>query len=64
MTAPEIFEAATENARSELKRSRRSLAFSGLAGGITLGLSGIRCGSSEILAEATKSYRRYEDLSD
>src|SRR5438270_3882152 len=41
LTAPEIFEAATENGRSELKRSWRSLAFSGLAGGITLGLSGL-----------------------
>src|SRR5579862_29146 len=36
-----IFEAATESARSELKRSWRSLSFSGLAGGITLGLSAI-----------------------
>jgi formate-nitrite transporter family protein len=41
LTAPEIFDAAIENARSELKRSSRSLAFSGIAGGITLGLSGI-----------------------
>lgn len=41
LTAPQIFEAATENARSELDRSWRSLAFSGLAGGITLGLTGI-----------------------
>lgn len=41
LTAPEILEAAIENGRSELKRSWRSLAFSGLAGGITLGLSGI-----------------------
>jgi formate-nitrite transporter family protein len=41
LTAPEIFDAATDNARSELRRSSRSLAFSGIAGGITLGLSGI-----------------------
>jgi formate/nitrite transporter FocA (FNT family) len=41
LTAPEIFEAATENARSELNRPSRNLAFSGLAGGITLGLTGI-----------------------
>ncbi len=41
LTAPEIFHAATENARSELRRSSRSLAVSGLAGGITLGLTGI-----------------------
>lgn len=41
LTAPEIFDAAADQGRSELKRSSRSLAFSGLAGGITLGLSGI-----------------------
>lgn len=41
LTAPEIFDAATENARSELDRSWRALALSGLAGGITLGLTGI-----------------------
>ena len=45
LTAPQIFEAATENARSELDRSWRSLAFSGLAGGITLGLTGIAVAS-------------------
>jgi formate/nitrite transporter FocA (FNT family) len=41
LTAPEIFEAATENARSELNRSWRALAFSGVAGGITMGLTAI-----------------------
>ncbi len=41
LTAHEIFDAATENARSELKRPLLGLAFSGLAGGITLGLTGI-----------------------
>jgi len=41
LTAPEIFDAATENARFELRRSSRGLAFSGIAGGITLGLSGL-----------------------
>ena len=41
LTAHEIFDAATENARSELRRSWRSLAFSGFAAGITLGLTGI-----------------------
>lgn len=49
LTAPEIFEAATDNARSELKRSWRSLAFSGLAGGITLGLTGIGVASVQAL---------------
>jgi formate/nitrite transporter FocA (FNT family) len=41
LTAHEIFDAATENARSELKRPLLGLAISGLAGGITLGLTGI-----------------------
>ena len=41
LTAHEIFDAALDNARSELKRSARSLAVSGFAGGITLGLTGI-----------------------
>lgn len=41
LTAPEIFDAAVENAREELKRSTRKLAFSGIAGGITLGLTGL-----------------------
>jgi formate-nitrite transporter family protein len=49
LTAPEIFEAATENARSELHRSWRSLAFSGVAGGITLGLTGIGVASIRAL---------------
>jgi formate-nitrite transporter family protein len=41
LTAPEIFGAAVGNARSELRRSSRSLAFSGLAGGLTMGLTGL-----------------------
>ena len=45
LTAHEIFESATENARSELKRPLLGLAFSGLAGGITLGLTGIAVAS-------------------
>jgi len=49
LTAPQIFEAATENARSELSRSWRSLAFSGLAGGITLGLTGIGVASVQAI---------------
>jgi formate-nitrite transporter family protein len=49
LTAPQIFVAATENARSELSRSWGSLAFSGLAGGITLGLTGIGVASVRAL---------------
>lgn len=41
LTAPEIFNAAVENARSEVKRSPRTLAFSGVAGGMTLGLTAL-----------------------
>lgn len=48
LTAHEIFDAALDNARSELRRSWRSLAVSGFAGGITLGLTGI--GVASVLA--------------
>lgn len=41
LTANEIFDAAIENARGELGRSARKLAFSGIAGGITMGLTGL-----------------------
>lgn len=40
-TAHEIYESAKENARSELDRSPHALAFSGLAGGFTMGLTGL-----------------------
>jgi formate-nitrite transporter family protein len=45
LTANEIFEAAVENARSEIKRPVLGLIFSGLAGGTTLGLTGIAVAS-------------------
>jgi formate-nitrite transporter family protein len=48
-TAPEIFEAAVENARGELRRSVRKLAFSGLAGGITMGLTALGVASVRAL---------------
>jgi formate/nitrite transporter FocA (FNT family) len=41
LTAPEIFDAAKANAREELHRSARTLAFSGLAGGLAMGLTGL-----------------------
>jgi len=41
LTAPQIFEAAKKNARDELDRSVRTLAFSGLAGGLAMGLTGL-----------------------
>ncbi len=41
LTAQEIFRAAVDNAREEIKRSPRTLAFSGIAGGMTLGLTAL-----------------------
>jgi formate/nitrite transporter FocA (FNT family) len=41
LTAQEIFEAAKKNARDELERPLKALAFSGLAGGVTMGLTGL-----------------------
>jgi formate/nitrite transporter FocA (FNT family) len=41
LTAQEIFHAAVENAREELRRTARTLAFSGVAGGLTMGLTGL-----------------------
>jgi len=41
MTAHEIFDAALENGRDEVRRSARTLAFSGLAGGLAMGLTGL-----------------------
>ena len=41
LTAHQIFDAAQDNAREEIKRSSRTLAFSGVAGGLTMGLTGL-----------------------
>ena len=41
LSAHEIFSAALSNARDELNRSSRALAFSGFAGGLTMGLTGL-----------------------
>src|SRR5258707_5727602 len=41
LTAAEILQAAMENARDELRRSGMKLAFSGVAGGLTMGLTGL-----------------------
>src|SRR5512140_900747 len=57
LTAHEIFEAARENAREEVKRSSRALAFSGIAGGLTMGLTGLAVASVRALlgeSEAAK----------
>lgn len=44
-SAGEMFSAAVKNAREELERSSRALAFSGLAGGLTMGLTGLSVAS-------------------
>jgi formate/nitrite transporter FocA (FNT family) len=41
LTAPQIFHAAVESARAEIKRTPGTLAFSGIAGGVTMGLTGL-----------------------
>ena len=40
-TAREIFEAVEDNGHDELRRSAKALAFSGLAGGLSMGLTGL-----------------------
>src|SRR5581483_682758 len=40
-SAPEIFHAAQDLGRNELRRSSRTLAFSGLSGGLCMGLTGL-----------------------
>jgi formate/nitrite transporter FocA (FNT family) len=49
LTAAEILQAAMENARDELLRSSQKLAFSGVAGGLTMGLTGLGVASIRAL---------------
>ncbi len=49
LTAPQIFRAVEENGREELKRSSQTLAFSAVAGGITMGLTGLAVASVRAL---------------
>jgi formate/nitrite transporter FocA (FNT family) len=46
LTAAEIYSNVEENGRVELKRTPRALAFSGLAGGMAMGLTGIGVASA------------------
>lgn len=48
-SAHEIYDKAKEIARDELDRSSRALAFSGFAGGFTMGLTGLAVGASRAL---------------
>ncbi len=52
LTAAEIFRAAIENAREELRRSDQKLAFSGVAGGLTMGLTALAVASMRALPGA------------
>lgn len=45
-TAQEIFERVEDNAHDELRRSTQALAFSGLAGGLSMGLTGLGVASA------------------
>ncbi len=47
-TAQEIFEKVEDSAHDELKRSPHALAFSGLAGGLSMGLTGIAVASAMV----------------
>lgn len=57
-SAHEIFEEASENARRELERPVKALAFSGVAGGITMGLTGM----AVAIARATLGHGATQDL--
>lgn len=46
LTAAEIYSNVEDNARAELDRTLRSLAFSGLAGGLVMGLTGVGVASA------------------
>src|SRR4051794_33053454 len=48
-TAHEIYDKAKENGRDELDRSSHALAFSGVAGGFTMGLTALGGGTSRAL---------------
>jgi formate-nitrite transporter family protein len=47
LTAHEIFEQVESNAHDEVRRSPHALAFSGLAGGITMGLTGLAVATAQ-----------------
>jgi formate/nitrite transporter FocA (FNT family) len=60
LTAHEIFEQVESNAHDEVRRTPHALAFSGLAGGITMGLTGLAVASAQAaLPENTKEFIPY-----
>lgn len=52
-TAREIFRKVEENAQGEIRRSTNALAFSGLAGGMSMGLTGIGVASAMVALDHT-----------
>jgi formate/nitrite transporter FocA (FNT family) len=59
LTAAEIFQAAIENAREELRRSDQKLAFSGVAGGLTMGLTALAVASTRALVGSSGTLAPY-----
>jgi formate/nitrite transporter FocA (FNT family) len=55
-TAREIFERVEDNAHDELRRSVQALAFSGLAGGLSMGLTGLGVASAMTALGATPGH--------
>ena len=56
-TAHEIFEQVEESAHSELRRSPHALAFSGLAGGFSMGLTGLGVASATVALGDTPGHQ-------
>jgi formate/nitrite transporter FocA (FNT family) len=60
LTAHEIFEQVESNAHEELRRTPHALAFSGLAGGITMGLTGLAVAAAQAaVPEHTREFVPY-----
>ncbi len=60
LTANEIFEQVESNAHDEVRRSPHALAFSGLAGGITMGLTGLAVATAQAaLAPGSREFIPY-----
>lgn len=60
LTAHEIFEQVESNAHDEVRRTPHALAFSGLAGGITMGLTGLAVAAAQAaLPTSSKEFVPY-----
>ncbi len=58
-SAHEILEEAGDNGRRELERPAKALAFSGIAGGITMGLTGMSVAIAHAVLGGTDSLQRF-----